>query len=532
MMMMARSLEALEKQYPSLDSSLIAALASDCGELSGASSEQLERLHETLGALCFQDDATSALEQASLTSGSGSRYDSSSDTSSASLSTPLGFLQTLFPHIESSILQSALEEHGPEDLDPVIESLLSTDLIRELQEDDYTDRVSVEEWTRVSRGAPPASKPKPKPKPKPQGKGKGKGRQPTLVIGDIRHRQLNQPRASAPTIDPWTYIDSVAARLGSILPNVPSSVFSSAFHNPVYSTPSAALRATLADLGHTHTVDDFALASLLTLLDAGPEEASDASLCLKATASDPNDAYHLVEILRQVDRQEPVVVHLPRSPDKTPMSPPAVKHVTMSAPPGWPATTPGWTATPRVKSAWETVPVKSASAPAPVEARFDELDAERCLEEALYWQEKRRTALKQASELYTRHKHEHGGEAALYYSNLAKDHAAKEREWRLKAAKASVRERQDKSCTKAIDLHGLTVHESLEVVKESVNTWWSSAGSSCTPNEPLQIITGQGRHSKGNVPVIGPAVMKQLQRDGWRAHKREGTVYVTGLAPR
>lgn len=49
---------------------------------------------------------------------------------------------------------------------------------------------------------------------------------------------------------------------------------------------------------------------------------------------------------------------------------------------------------------------------------------------------------------------------------------------------------------------------------------------------PLQLIVGFGQHSKGKAPVLAPAVMKLLERNGWRAHKREGVVYVTGLVAR
>ncbi|KAH7318859.1 hypothetical protein B0J17DRAFT_686277 [Rhizoctonia solani] len=584
------SQETLQDQYPSLDASLIAAFLA---EFDVKQQQQLTQLHETLASLCFPSDdvqsISSAPERSSPTS-SGSVSDvfndsSSSPTSLSSISepisTPLGFLQNLFPDIDSKSLQSALDEHGADNLDSIIDILLSNDLIRDLRErggwvdGDLPSKQtlapeSVEEWasvTKAQREPTPPTTPSRKTKAKSKGKGKGK-QQSSFVLGVVRHGQLPphrsapNPSASSTVVDPWTYIDSVATRLNSILPDVPVSAFSSAFHNPSHSTPADALRATLMSLGNTHTVDDFALVALISLLDAGPDDLSDANLCLRATASQPDDAYHLIEILKELDEKAPVVAHYTTSPVE---SPTARKVTLPAAPPDSPLLSPRRKSTAAdivkspvspVKSAWGTVPIRpkaktismsfaqATSIPGSSQwtttvgmhgieqTRVNEKDLDECMEEAMYWKEKRHAALKQASEVYTRRKHEYGGEAALFYSNQAKDYATKEREWKLKAAKAGVKAKQDKTSSRAIDLHGLTVNESLEVVKEGVNAWWSSAGSASTPSESLQIITGQGRHSKGNVSVLGPAVMKMLERDGWRAHKREGTVYVTGVLAR
>ncbi|CAE6460386.1 unnamed protein product [Rhizoctonia solani] len=587
------SQDSLQSQYPSLDPSLIAAFLT---EFDIKQQKQLTQLHETLASLCSPvDDAqslSSALEKASLTSSSSvsdifndtySSPTSSSNNSLASFSTPLGFLQNLFPDIDSDTLQSTLDEHGPDNLESIIDILLSNDLIRDLQETGgWTDGdlsskqalapESVEQWAKVTKAQRDPTPPAPTtPTRKAKTKAKTKGKQqPSFVLGVVRHGQL-PPHRSAPissssstVVDPWTYIDSVATRLNAILPNSPSSVFSSAFHNPKYSTPADALRATLANLGNTNTVDDFALGALVSLLDDESGDLFDANLCLRASASQPDDAYHLIEILKELDEKAPVVAHYTTSTAKSPVKEkPNLPTGPPELPPPQSPSRYQSTASEAAKSpvspakpVWGTVPTRpkaktvgtsysqGASIPGSSgwstavgmdnveQGGVDENDADACIEMAIYWKEKRHAALKQASEVYTRQKHEYGGEAALFYSNQAKDYSAKEREWRLKAAKAGVKAKQDRTSSKAIDLHGLTVHESLEVVKEGVNTWWSSAGSASTPREPLQIITGRGLHSKGNVPVIAPAVMKLLERDGWKAHKREGTVYVTGIFAR
>ncbi|ELU39239.1 Smr domain-containing protein [Rhizoctonia solani AG-1 IA] len=582
-------------QYPSLDPSLIAAFLT---EFDIKQQKQLTQLHETLASLCSPVDdnqsLSSVFEKSSLTSASSasdvfndssSSPTSSSNNSLASFSTPLGFLQNLFPDIDSKTLQSTLDEHGADNLEPIIDILLSDDLIRDLQErggwteSDHTGKQlqtltseSVEEWAKITKAqrdaAPSNSTISGKPKPKAKRKGK---QQPSFVLGVVRHGQLPPHSSksiyfpSSTEVDPWTYIDSVATRLNAILPNVPTSTFSSSFHNPEYSTPAKALRATLAKLGNTNTVDDFALGALVSLLDDESGDFFDANLCLRATASQPDDAYHLIEILKELDEKVPVIAHytapatesstrknpnLPGAPPETSF-PLSRRHNTASEvleSPFSPA-----------KPVWGTVPVhpkaKAVGAPCsqavPIsgpsdwttavgvnrveQSGIDENDPDACMEVAVYWKEKRHMvviAYYEALHWIYEYPSRPSNKLLKPIPGKTRDYATKEREWRLKAAKAGVKA---KTSSKAIDLHGLTVHESLEVVKEGVNIWWSSAGSGtlcdrCSRElEPLQIITGRGVHSRGNVPVIAPAVMKLLERDGWRAHKREGIVYVTGV---
>ncbi|KDN35972.1 hypothetical protein RSAG8_11183, partial [Rhizoctonia solani AG-8 WAC10335] len=455
------SLETLQSQYSSLDASLIAAFLT---EFDIKQQQQLTQLHETLASLCSPADdvesISSALDRASLTS-SGSVSDvfndsSSSPTSSSSnslesLSTPLGFLQNLFPDIDSKTLQSTLDEHGADNLEPIIDILLSNDLIRDLRErggwvDGDSPQTlapeSVEEWasvTEAQRHPPPTPT---TPTRKAKSKAKGKGKQPSFVLGVVRHGQLPPHRSapiaspSATAVDPWTYIDSVATRLNSVLPNVPVATFSSAFHNPEHSTPANALRATLTNLGNTNTVDDFALASLICLLDAGPDDHFDANLCLRATASQPDDAYHLIEILKELDDKVPVIAHYTISPVESPTT---KKHKLPVAPPDSPllparrksiASEVAKSPVSPVKPVWGTVPIRlkaktvgtSYSQVASVpgsnqwttavgmdgveQTRVDENDVDTCMEEVMYWKEKRHSALKQASEVYTRQKHE------------------------------------------------------------------------------------------------------------------------------
>jgi len=63
-----------------------------------------------------------------------------------------------------------------------------------------------------------------------------------------------------------------------------------------------------------------------------------------------------------------------------------------------------------------------------------------------------------------------------------------------------------------------------------VNEWYSSSPSGFSPSHSLTIVTGVGKHSAGQKGVLGPAVFKALEKDGWRVIKREGAVVVTGVA--
>jgi hypothetical protein len=136
------------------------------------------------------------------------------------------------------------------------------------------------------------------------------------------------------------------------------------------------------------------------------------------------------------------------------------------------------------------------------------------------------------------------GAAAWVYADEARRLDSKARAFSLKAAQATVRHRMMMSSTlpntgnstqsqqrrspDVVDLHGLTVHESLSITKEALSAWWARSSSGSV--HPLYIVTGVGRHSKGQVAVIRPAILKMLDRDGWIvSEQREGQIVVKGL---
>lgn len=82
-----------------------------------------------------------------------------------------------------------------------------------------------------------------------------------------------------------------------------------------------------------------------------------------------------------------------------------------------------------------------------------------------------------------------------------------------------------------LDLHGLTVAEAVELVKEGVNQWWSRSTMRAgrTKIKPLSIVTGIGKHSDHGQSRLYPAVLGLLTREGWKVDTMSrGSLLVTG----
>jgi hypothetical protein len=141
------------------------------------------------------------------------------------------------------------------------------------------------------------------------------------------------------------------------------------------------------------------------------------------------------------------------------------------------------------------------------------------------------------------------GAAAWVYAEEARRLDAKARAFALQAAQATVRYRTliNRSSSSSavhsgnsrgadmageqgdvIDLHGVTVHQALSITRQSLNTWWSK-NQYKTSAAPLHLITGVGRHSKGQIALIRPAVLAMLQRERWNCREQQtGHIVVLG----
>ncbi|WFD23161.1 hypothetical protein MEQU1_001849 [Malassezia equina] len=130
----------------------------------------------------------------------------------------------------------------------------------------------------------------------------------------------------------------------------------------------------------------------------------------------------------------------------------------------------------------------------------------------------RDAALEQAARCARQSRSTGVGGAAMVYAAEARKHDATARRWQLRAASALVEQRRFDAGASAsssdahmrIDLHGLTVHESLTVVAQSVARWQSTPLGEARVRAPLEIVTGRGMHSRHYQSVIRPAIVRYL----------------------
>lgn len=148
----------------------------------------------------------------------------------------------------------------------------------------------------------------------------------------------------------------------------------------------------------------------------------------------------------------------------------------------------------------------------------------------------RDAALQQAARCARQSRSTGVGGAAMVYAAEARKHDATARRWQLRAASALVEQRSFEAGTGApssdaptrIDLHGLTVHESLTVVAQSVARWQSMPLGEARVRSPLEIVTGRGMHSRHYQSVIRPAIVRYLTQRGFSvdATSDAGVLYV------
>ncbi len=127
------------------------------------------------------------------------------------------------------------------------------------------------------------------------------------------------------------------------------------------------------------------------------------------------------------------------------------------------------------------------------------------------------------------------GAAASHYSSVSREAAIALRQDEAARADAQV---SSQSRPGEVDLHGLNVKDAVRVSRDKVEAWWESEGrewaraGKVMRGGGLRIITGVGRHSAGGRAVLGPAVGKMLNEEGWRVQVGEGVVNVVGRARR
>ena len=271
----------------------------DGSSLSGSA---IDRRDETTASSSAVTDATSLLASPRSTS------------STASFSSPFGFLRAAFPRVTPSRLERVITDSSCDegsvdgvDIERAVQLLLAEEYPRDLGED-------------VSFDAPIV---------KAKGK-KRKDKLQTFAVNDIRQRphiyaeSRQGPHSTMPRmysdVDIWTSISSISARLAALLPPHPDSFFRSFFHSRESKTPSTAVRRALTDITNARdgNVPPLDMTVLLTLQDIlrstseynelsadGQEQLlSDAHLCLHAVGSQVDNALDLVWLLRGLNADE------------------------------------------------------------------------------------------------------------------------------------------------------------------------------------------------------------------------------------
>ncbi|KIJ65212.1 hypothetical protein HYDPIDRAFT_181531 [Hydnomerulius pinastri MD-312] len=367
--------DTLQAEFcPPLDTSLLAALIADLehtdsGDNLGPSPEQVEALRATLrqlaaqaaeqyeNELCDELDSAHLSSQCLTTDESGSIHDFYGETTESSnasdssvfshqsFSSPLGFLQAALPHIPPSKLRRALSDAGAGDagdfdMEAVVESLLTNEYLRELEErgldglDDQSPLSFGDEsiWHRVeSKKKVVSVKGKAAKKKNVRGK--------TITLVDIRQKQhmpATSTNGTLATPDPWTQLSSLSEHLATLLPPHPASFFQSYFHSPNHSSPAKALRAALSSIVGERSQsspgsDTPVLFTMLDVIRDSPTYQSldaeqrstlysDAQLALAATRGLGDDAIDVVWLLLELDLDLESgslamgVYHLPQSP--------------------------------------------------------------------------------------------------------------------------------------------------------------------------------------------------------------------------
>lgn len=127
--------------------------------------------------------------------------------------------------------------------------------------------------------------------------------------------------------------------------------------------------------------------------------------------------------------------------------------------------------------------------------------------------------------------------AAAFYASVGREQMARAHAEASAAADSLV---AAQSTANSLDLHGIGVSDGVRIACEQVEDWWESLGdakyvrngSADEVRGGFRIVTGQGRHSKGGMGKMGPAVARALANEGWKVEVGTGVVVVMGIARR
>ncbi|KPV74175.1 uncharacterized protein RHOBADRAFT_49837 [Rhodotorula graminis WP1] len=454
---------------------------------------------------------------------------------------PLAFLASVFPHIDLAQLEAKIAEvksleptedglaAQPADLERLIEDLLSQDLITSLAEAD-ADAAAAENA----------------PAPDPDG----------IAAMDRQQRRRHKVATKAAqslsltTTPHVSYAKAATHRpQGSLsaLADAPLSTNAWASISSQASFLAAAMHLSVARITSTYHAHGSSLARtvavlLVQLARERPFEslaggvarknelrlivpaakASDDHLeaLLSATEGDLSDALDLLSFIADLEKAVGAPLPLSALIVRPGAGSALAATTTTTTPDGFTVvSTP--TRTPSMRA-----PHAVAAAAAGSDDRYTH---EQCHALALEYLAKRNDAFRTAARSFQRGGMGERG-AAGFWADRGREFDGERRKWEERAARAAVGERRTKTGANVVDLHGLSLAHALKIVDEVTNTWWSNARDSTHP-EPLRIITGVGRHSRGGTPILAPAVTKHLDRTGWRWKWDDGPLVAGGIGP-
>jgi hypothetical protein len=345
------SASAPQLEFPSLDSSLIAAFLSERNPGS-LTKRQLRKLRRTLAEL-----ATGAAQDEQLISETllGTHIDGSSTSSSpvdrshegssspstvtdassrsasvytTSISSLLGFLQAVFPEIPPAHLERVITDANCDegivdgvDVERIVQLLLTQEYPEDPGDDGSTFGALENARSPESRGEGRVVNAKGR---------KRKNKFKPVALYDIRQQQHADEGApdyrhgsrcpKISDVDIWTSVSSISAQLATLLHPHSESFFKSFFHSPESKTPATAVRRALAAITGSQN-DDVSPPDMTVLLnlqdilqstseynELSEEEqkrlSSDAHLCLQAVGSRIDNAFDLVWLLHSLEADD------------------------------------------------------------------------------------------------------------------------------------------------------------------------------------------------------------------------------------
>lgn len=195
---------------------------------------------------------------------------------------------------------------------------------------------------------------------------------------------------------------------------------------------------------------------------------------------------------------------------------------------------------PDISNGWTVVGASYASPPTSPRSSHRPLNSHSAAQMLTAHTAARNEAFAKAAASYRKSKSSpHMGGIASYYADLGHRHNSQVHSIREIVAERLV---EANSKPDMLDLHGVTVQQAIKLARERTTDWWvrqrrerelaggaGGAGWGRKAVEPFHIVTGLGRHSKGGVPQLMPAVSKMLLRENWKIQVEQGHIVVYGV---